>query len=287
MIRAAEGVRSATCVVSLVVVVASLAFAPAASADPYKATTSRKARDDARRSVPIDRIDARFRENVSEVLTRPSIFRRLPVQVVESDPEMFAFLTQNPDVLINMWRLMGVTAMQMHRVGDTTFVADDRAGTKTRFDFVLSSPGMQVIYAEGEYDGPLVRKPIRARCVLVLKSALTRDRTGRATVTTRMDTFVKVDHLGAAAVAKTLQPLIGRSADYNFRETVSFIGQISRTAKANPDGVGRMADRLTEIRPTVRDRFTEVARSVGARGEHSTASVGRTATSQSTATARN
>ena len=286
MIRAVETSTRAR-IAPLVALAAMLAFAPAAHADPYKATTSRKARDEARRSVPLESVDARFRENVGDVLAKPSIFRRLPIQSVESDPEMFTFLASNPDVIINIWRLMKVTKMQMHRVSDTTFVADDRAGTKTRFDYVLSSPGMQVIYAEGAYDGPLVRKPIRARCVLVLKSALSRDAAGRQKVTTRMDTFVKVDHLGAAAVAKTLQPLIGRSADYNFRETVSFIGQLSRTSQANPDGIGRLADRLTQVRPDVRDRFAQVAGSVGNRAEQSTASAGRTATSRPTVSSRN
>ena len=63
----------------LTALTAVLAFAPAAQADPYKATTSRKARDEARRSVPIEKVDARFRKHVGEVIAKPSIFRRLPI----------------------------------------------------------------------------------------------------------------------------------------------------------------------------------------------------------------
>jgi hypothetical protein len=257
-----------------------------AHAEPGKGTTSRAARTEAQQSVPIERVDAQFQRQVSEVLARPSIYRRLPVQTVSSDPELFTFLVSNPEVVINIWQLMGVTDMQIHRVGETTFVADDKVGTKTRLDYVLLQPGLQVIYADGAYDGTLSRKPLRARCVLVLKSSVDRDASGQSRVTTQMDVFLKVDHFGAAAVAKTLQPLIGRSADHNFRETVNFIGKLSRTASANPTGVGRLAERLTDIRPEVRERFTKVVQTVGERGTSSEVAATRSTTSQPSSATR-
>ena len=234
-------------------------------AEDQRGTNSRAARDAARQAVPIERVDPRFQEQVSEVLARPSIYRRLPTQTTECDPEMYSFLVTNPEVVINIWQLMGVTNMEIHRVSDTTYVADDKVGTKTRLDYVVDQPGLQVIFADGAYDGTLTRKPLRARCVLVLTSGMSRNESGETSVTSRMDVFLKVDHFGAAAVAKTLQPLIGRSADFNFRETVKFIGKLSRTAAANSDGVERLAGRLQGVSPEVRERFAKVARDLGQR----------------------
>lgn len=274
------------CAPRLLVRVAVLALVTAYTttvhAAPDKGTTSRAARAEARQAVPIESVDARYQQKVSDVLARPSIYRRLPVHSVTSDHEMFDFLTANPDVIINIWRLMGVTNMQIHRVNETTFIADDHVGTKTQLKYVLKTRGMQVIYADGAYDGSLTRKPIRARCVLVLRSKAGRGADGKSQVTTVMDTFLKVDHFGAAAVAKTLQPLIGRTTDYNFRETVNFIGKLSRTSESNPGGVGRLAERLTDIRPEVRDQFANVAKAVGERGENAKVASTRSTTSQAT-----
>ena len=219
---------------------------------------------------------------MADVLARPSIYRRLPVQSAVSDPQMITVLASNPDVVTNIWQMMGVSNMRIHRTSQTTFVADDRVGTKTRLDYVLKTPDLQVIYADGAYDGSLTRKPIRARCVLLLKTTTSRDPKGQTLVTAQMDTFLKVDHLGAAAIAKTLQPLIGRSADYNFRETVNFMGKLSRTARANPEGVGRLANRLNHLRPEVREAFSEVAKAVGSRGGATRVASSRTMTSRPT-----
>ncbi|MCG8585516.1 MAG: hypothetical protein MI757_12465 [Pirellulales bacterium] len=282
MIRVVEKKCAPTCVRAMALLAGVLLVTGSALADPNKGTTSRAARTEARKAVPIQQLDARYQKTVGEVLARPSIYRRLPVQSVTSDADMFDYLTSNPDVIINIWRLMGVTNMKIHRVNDRTFIADDGVGTKTQLVYVLKSRGMQVIYADGAYDGSLTRKPIQARCVLVLRSNCGVTSDGKSQVTTVMDTFIKVDHFGAAAVAKTLQPLIGRTTDFNFRETVNFIGKLSRTAEVNPDGVGRLAGRLKHLRPEVRDQFAQVAQSVGRRGEAASLNSTRSTTSQTT-----
>ena len=54
-----------------------------ADIDPRAALTSDQARDDARRNVPLAKVDPAYRQAVSDVLANPSLFRRMPTSVVE------------------------------------------------------------------------------------------------------------------------------------------------------------------------------------------------------------
>jgi hypothetical protein len=151
----------------------------------------------------------------------------------------------------------------LERTGDDTFRATDGAGTLCDVKYCYSDHETQVIYAEGSYDGPLFSRPVRARCVLVLKCGYMRETDGRWHVTSRMDTFIDINHAGVEMLAKTLQPLVNRMADYNFVETAAFLGTISRTSETNPAGVGRLARKLTKLEPEVRDRFAQLTFEVG------------------------
>ena len=65
---------------------ALLAWAASADAGPFDAGSSRAAREDAVRSIPLDKLDQAERSAVAAVLANPSIFRRLPAQVIDCDP---------------------------------------------------------------------------------------------------------------------------------------------------------------------------------------------------------
>jgi hypothetical protein len=245
---------------AVVICMASHAWAGGKS---LQATSSREARKDAMRSIPMDKLDATDKQRVTEALGKSSIFRRLPIQVAECDPELYLFLVRHPEVVVNIWEVMKISNVALERTGDNTFRATDGAGTLCDVKFCYTDHETQVIYAEGRYDGPLFKRPVRARCVLVLKSGYMRETNGRYYVTSRMDTFIDIDHAGVEILAKALQPLVNRAADYNFVETAAFLSQISRTAETNPLGVGRLARKLTNLDPEVRERFVKLSLEVG------------------------
>ena len=235
----------------------------AQGASPNQATSSRAAREDAIRSIPMDRLPPELREKVASTLASTSLYRRLPVQVTQCDPSMYLFLVRHPEVVVNIWEVMNISNVALQRTGPDTFRATDNAGTLCDVKFCYGDEETQVIYAEGAYSGPMFSRPIRARCVLLLKSGYMQETNGQYYVTSRMDTFIQIEHAGVEALAKTLQILIHRSADYNFVETAAFLGTVSRTAEANPHGMRRLADKLTNLDPDVRDRFAELSMKVG------------------------
>src|SRR5690242_11358243 len=81
----------------------------AGAASPADATSSPEARDDATRRIPWNRLPEAQRRDVEFVVKNTSIYRRLPTRVVDCDPDLFTFLLQRPDVVVNVWQLMGIS----------------------------------------------------------------------------------------------------------------------------------------------------------------------------------
>ncbi|HTQ40860.1 MAG TPA: hypothetical protein VMJ32_17710 [Pirellulales bacterium] len=243
---------------------AMLLFSPAdkllLAAEPAgKPTTSRSAQDAAVRAIPLDKLSAESRGKVTAVLNDVSLYRRLPNQAVDCEPDLFRFIMNNPDLMVNIWRVMGVTNIVLDREDATHYRCSDGDGTTARVEVVYRSAQMQVIYAEGLYEGPLFPRPVRGQCVAVLQYASVRKASGRFEETAQLDTFLHVDNIGVEIIAKLFQGLVGRTVDHNFSETVSFVGSVSRTAELNPRGTRRLAAHLDRVEPERREQFIAVA----------------------------
>ncbi|MFN3151835.1 hypothetical protein [Bremerella sp.] len=219
---------------------------------------SREDKQDALRQIPFMQLRPQDQNRVSQVVKDPSIFRRLPVQVIDCDPEIYAFLVSYPEVVVNIWELMGITNVHVKRLSPTSFHANDGAGTVSNVDIVYADGETNIFFAEGYYEGPLAPTRILANCVLVLQSGYTKAAQGESFVSNRLDVFVKFESRGADLLARTLHPLIGKTADYNFAETSSFIGKISKNAEDNVTGMHNLVSRLEKVDPAVRKQFGDV-----------------------------
>ena len=217
---------------------------------------NQRARNEAIRAIPFDQMNEQVQAKLSRVVANPGIYRRLPVQVVDCDPDLYVFLVRYPEVLVNIWQLMDITKLQVRRTGPFTFDASDGMGTDARVELVYGRPELNVYYAEGLYEGPLFRTRITGRCVILLRSEFSKQN-DRVNIKSCMDVFVDMDNVGAEIVVKTLHPLVGKTADFNFAETVKFIGQVSQASEMNGAGVERLAAKLANVNPDVRQTFAQ------------------------------
>ena len=98
------------------------------------------------------------------------MFRRMPINRVECDPELYRFLIRHPEVVVNIWQLMGITQVDIERKGPFTLTASDGVGTVTETELVYGTHDIHLIYCQGSYEGPLFPRRLTGRCVLLLKS---------------------------------------------------------------------------------------------------------------------
>lgn len=229
-------------------------------------SSSQEARAASIRRVPFQKLNDQAKQKLQPILEDPTLFRRMPTQTLECDPEMFKFLVRHPEVLVNVWDLMGVTKVNVQRLTPFIFKGEDGAGTTCQAELIYGDNDTHIYYGHGNYDGTLMARELKGRCVCVLHGKeLNKQAADGAMMTGEMDIFVKLDNVGADILARTLAPLVGKTADYNFVESAKFVSQISQVAQRNPVAIQQLASRMTKIKPDVRDEFIKVTGDVAKR----------------------
>lgn len=233
------------------------------SAGPVgEADTSLQARDEAIQTLPLRELTAEARRKLMAVCERPSIYRRLPSMSFACDPLLHLFLIRNPEVVVNLWQLMGVANMSAQRLGPFLWKGSDGAGTTCEVELVYGTDELHVVYSDGYYEGALLKNKVTGRCVLLLQSRHEVGRDGRPYMADRLDLFVQIDNTAAEVIARTIAPWVGKVADANFHESCQFASKLWQTAQQNAPGVQRLAEKLTAVDPPVREQFVQVVAAV-------------------------
>jgi hypothetical protein len=205
-------------------------------------------------ALPLEKLDAQGRMKVRSVLMNLTLFRRMPVRIIDCDPDLYMFLLKHPDVMVNIWNELRISQLQLKELGPNRYRMIEPSGTTADLELIYQSHDVQLLYAEGVYQGTFTRT-VRGRALFLLKSGYIRDTDDRYYISSRLDLFLSVEPGAVEWVTKTLQPIIGKIADNNFSQTVAFVGSLSRTTELNSRGVQRLASRLGNVSPRVRDEF--------------------------------
>ena len=245
--------------------VASEQFAARRGQPKSEGTSTREAREAAVQRIPFQQLTPEAGARLKTVVASSSYFRSMPTETVDCDPEMFAFLVRHPEVIVNIWEVMDVTKVSVQRRGPYELHGSDGAGTSSKMDLVFGNDSMHIYFANGAYQGNLWARELNGKCVVILHNRPGTLANGKPGIVASMDVFMKLDNLGADLVVKTLGPLMGKTADYNFTECSAFFSQISQTAQCNPYGIQQLAKRLTKVDPKIREQFIATTNSVAQR----------------------
>ncbi len=227
-------------------------------------TGSRKEKKNALESLPWASMTPDAAARIQSVVNQPTIYRRLPIKSIDTDPQLFLLLIRNPEIVIDIWQQMNATQLTLDRVGDFEFRATDGAGTTSKIDLVYGTPNVHVYLGSGVYEGPLFKQDIRGQCVMLLRTDYVKVN-GRNKARNRLDVFLKLDSGMADVVGKSIAPLFGRTADINFTETCGFIGKLSYAAETNGPRMQDLAARMRTVSRPVKQKFVAVASTVNER----------------------
>ena len=230
-------------------------------------TSSRQLRKEVVRGLPYAQLNAETKSKIGDILEKPSLYRRLPVTAINVDPEYLQFLIRYPETVVGIWELMGITHMQTQRISPFTLKTDDGAGTTSDMELVFGSQNLHIYYGDGIYEGPVLRKKLRGKCVIIVRTRprteintgeITPNRPGEPLQTAcQLDVFLKLENGTAGIIAKTISPIVGPTADHNFTESLKFVERLNKTTVNNGPGVEQMAEQL-DIDPHVIKKYQEV-----------------------------
>ncbi|MEO8268933.1 MAG: hypothetical protein ABI557_04375 [Aureliella sp.] len=240
------------------IVALPLSHCAAAELAGPEGVSTREVRLQAARGVPLQKLNPNISQEVRPVLENPSYFRRMPSQQIACDPEMFTLLVRRPEVMVNIWEVMGITKVTAKRVNPVSFLADDGVGTACKCDLVYSDNNLHIYLGYGSYEGTMAPRKVTGRCVCLLRTEDHNSPAGEPNITGTMDVFLKVDNFGADLLTRSIGPFVGKTADYNFVETSKFISQISQVCQTNPSAAQALAMRLDHIDDATRREFAEI-----------------------------
>lgn len=228
-------------------------------ADYKNPSVSNKSKKEILSQIPFKTLSPEAQGRVRQVVTSSTMYRRLPIQVVPCEKEMYDFMTRHPETMVNIWELMGVSKMTLMEIKPGTFYLEDGAGTRGKAEYLYKSPDMLILYVFGTYEGIPFPKKVRGSGLIILQNQQLKDSSGKNFLAVRLDAFMQIENDGVEALAKTFQPLVGKVADHNLNQIVGFLGELSETTLKNGVGVANMARRLHHISPEVQEEFAEVA----------------------------
>lgn len=221
-----------------------------------KASTSAKTRAEIIQKIPFQQMTIDAQQKVRSVLSDITMYRRLPVETVLCEEDMYVFLTKHPDVVVNMWEVLKVSNIRLRETGPERFYMEDQAGTQGTIECVYRTNNFQVIYVNGTYEGPPFPSKVVGSGVMILQYEPISGPAGENMVAIRLDSFIKIHNGAVDFLAKTFQGPLGKVADSNLNQTVGFIAALTRTIYQDGDSVRRVGPQLKHVRPEVREEFS-------------------------------
>jgi len=220
---------------------------------------------DALKRIPWDALSQTAKAKIKPVVTGHSIFRRLPIQTVYTDSEMYQFLVDHPDIVVGFWEQFGITQVSLRELSEDRFIMKETGGTTAVAEILYRNRDLCIVHAKGQYRGTLLARPIDGEVVLLLRSRFFHDEDNEPYVVCQLDSFVRLDNIGADLVAKLLSNVLGKIADGNFEQTVGFVGNVSEAATYNTDKVKDLSTQMKSVRKEVRDEFVVIVDRIAAR----------------------
>jgi len=210
------------------------------------------------KKLPWNELSPTIQTKIKHVVAGAPLFRRLPQQTVYADPEIYHFLLQHPDVVIGFWEHWGATQLSLREVKENHFVLKETTGTAAAVEVLYRTNDLCIVYAKGEYRGPLIAKPYHGEVLLFLRTQFTRDSMNEPMVVCDLDAFVQINSLGADVLAKLFFTSLAKVADSNFEVTVSFVSQVSKAASHSNTALKGSAEEIASIRQDVYEEFCDV-----------------------------
>ena len=217
------------------------------------------------KKIPWNELSPAAQAKIRRVSSGAPLFRRLPQQTVYADPEIFNFLLRHPDVVIGFWEHWGATQLSLREVRENHYTLKETTGTVATVEVLYRSNDLCIVYAKGEYRGPLIAKPYQGEVVLILQTQFVRDSTNEPMIICDLDSFVQINNLGADVLAKLFFTSIAKVADSNFEVTVSFVSQVSKAASQNTAALKNSVEEVSTIRQDVCVEFCNVVDRVAMR----------------------
>ncbi|MFO1023375.1 MAG: hypothetical protein U0903_22190 [Planctomycetales bacterium] len=223
-----------------------------------KGNSSDKTKAKALESLPLAQLSPENRARAEAIVHDVGFFRRTPTVTFACQPEVYTYFLDCPESAVSIWRAMEISQMRLWKTQPDKYQGDAGDGTIGTIEVLHRSPERVLVYSEGEYKSPFLKKPIIARSILHLETSFFRETDGVIYTTHRADLFVSFPSQTIETIAKVLQPLTAPIADRTFTEVSMFLKMMSVAMARRPEWVQQMAGKMQGVPDPYKNRLLEL-----------------------------
>ena len=213
------------------------------------------ARQAAVREIPIAELAPAAQTVVRDCVSHATTYRRLPVRLIPCTPRLFGLMSNHPDLVVSMWRSLGMTELELREMESGAYSLSDAAGTSGHVQYLYRSREKMLILVDGSYTGPLSVTTLKGRSLVLLTSKYYLGSDGKPYVRCQADCFVKIENEGAEVIIRLLEPIVSGIVDNNFIHTASFVGDVYEASLQNSESIRALAQQMGSIRSEVVQEF--------------------------------
>jgi hypothetical protein len=214
--------------------------------------------DEAKELIPWKSIDEKNRTRVTEVIDHATVHHRTPHEVFVCAPELYLLLLHEPVMTLELWRSLGGTNATLESVGPGQFQGADGHVSTGRWEFVYRSPELNIVYAEGQYRGPLLGNTLETKSVLILRTAYFQERDGKWYVKHQLDGFVKAEAGNLKPLAKALKPIFQKNVESTMQESLWFVSLMCRYTNYDPHTIANILRENEKIPETPKGQMQKM-----------------------------
>ncbi len=208
--------------------------------------------------IPWKALDEKTRTKLEDVVDNATVWHRTPAEVFACNPELYLLLLNEPILTLELWKNFGVADASLQQQGPGQFQGADGHLSSGRWEFVYRSPELNVIYAEGQYRGPLLGTTLETKSVLVLRTVFFQERDGKQYVKHQLDGFVKAESGSLKPIAKALRPIFQKSVEATMQESLWFVSLMCRYTHFDPHSIARALDQTENVREPVKTQMQKI-----------------------------
>ena len=180
--------------------------------------------------IPYGKLSGKDAEEVRNVVKHRTIRRTLAKVEFVGTSQVYAFLLERLPFAAAGIRALGVQNYRVEDNGDGTFTADDGAGATGVFRLVHEEPGKKIYYAEGRYDGKVIK--VKGKAVAVVEFVELPGKKMRNWVRFHF----RFDSVIVGAVVKAISCVIGPLVDSKIQYFLDAAQNLCKAIVENPEG---------------------------------------------------
>jgi hypothetical protein len=159
---------------------------------------------------------------------------------------------------LELWRALGGSTATLECIGPGQFQGADGHVSTGKWEFAYRTPELTVIYADGQYRGPLLGNTLETRSVLVLRTAYFQERDGKFYIKHQLDGYVKAEAGNLKPVARALKPVFQKSVENTMQESLWFVSLMCRYVQHDPQTIANIVQESDRISEPVKAQMQKV-----------------------------